>query len=239
MPTQNTEILKRLIMLIGFVIVSRNKFSAHYAKPSNQESNPSAKKRELFTNHAVKASLKRRQGKFKNSLAICGMSKSMRGTFMEEIAVTMGLFISELSDYPWKGKIRKIGIAEKFKKENMVKNIFVFTDSDFEGAFMDEWVLDYKEAWKSYRPKWYNSVPQIVFWNLKGPIGCPMEIGTEKDHRGLLMLHGWVFKKFDEFVLEGRWGCNIIGECEYDEFCYDVMKSAISGEEFKNLVIFD
>ncbi|KAK7831250.1 hypothetical protein CFP56_027530 [Quercus suber] len=24
----------------------------------------------------------------------------------------------------------------------MVKNIFVFTDSDFEGAFMDQWVLD-------------------------------------------------------------------------------------------------
>ena len=175
----------------------------------------------------------RRRGKFKNSLAICGVSKSMRGTFMEEIAVTMGLFISELSDYPWKGKvftfaeypkfcriegdslqskakftrqmdckkslnfikiydqIRKIGIEEKVKKEKMMKNIFVFTDSDFEGAFMDQWALDYKEAWKSYRPKWYNSVPQIVFWNLKGPIGCPMEIGTEKDHRGLLMLHGY------------------------------------------------
>uniref|UniRef100_A0A7N2MYI5 DUF7788 domain-containing protein n=1 Tax=Quercus lobata TaxID=97700 RepID=A0A7N2MYI5_QUELO len=200
----------------------------------------------------------------------------MRDTFLEEIAVTMGLFISELSDYPWKGKvftfseypkfckiegdglqskakfirqmdcekrlnfikiydqIRQIGIAEKVRKENMVKNIFVFTDSDFEGAFMYQWVLDYKEAWKSYRPKWYNSVPQIVFWNLKGPIGCPMEIGTERPYRFIDVTRA--FKKFDEFVLEGRWGGNI-GECEYDEFCYDVMKSDISREEFKNLVI--
>ena len=38
----------------------------------------------------------------------------MRDTFIEEIAVTMGLFISELSDYPWKGKVFTFGEYPKF-----------------------------------------------------------------------------------------------------------------------------
>ncbi|XP_065852400.1 uncharacterized protein [Euphorbia lathyris] len=42
--------------------------------------------------------------KLKNSLAICDVSKSMNGTPME-VALTLGVFVSELSEEPWKGKL--------------------------------------------------------------------------------------------------------------------------------------
>ncbi|KAF3958376.1 hypothetical protein CMV_016721 [Castanea mollissima] len=224
----------------------------------------------------------RRQGKFRNCLAICGLSESMRGTFMEEIAVAMGLFISELSDYPWKGKvftfseypkfrriegdslrskaefirtmdckeslnfikvydrIRQIGIEEKVNNENMVKRIFVFTDRDFETVDINQWASDYKEAWKSSRPRGYKTVPEIVFWNLKDSIGCPREIRTEKHHRGWLMLHGYsktlmsLFLKEDGVVKLGS--VNMLNSVPTPE---DVMKSAISREEFNDVLVLD
>ena len=224
----------------------------------------------------------RRQGKFRNCLAICGLSESMRGTFMEEIAVAMGLFISELSDYPWKGKvftfseypkfrriegdslrskaefirqmdckeslnfikvydrIRQIGIEEKVNNENMVKRIFVFTDRDFETVDINQWASDYKEAWKSYRPRGYKTVPEIIFWNLKDSIGCPREIRTEKHHRGWLMLHGYskilmsLFLKEDGVVKLGS--VNMLNSVPTPE---DVMKSAISREEFNDVLVLD
>ncbi|WCJ26751.1 hypothetical protein M5689_008545 [Euphorbia peplus] len=46
-----------------------------------------------------------KQGKkLKNCLAICDVSKSMIGAPME-VALTLGVFISELSEEPWKGKL--------------------------------------------------------------------------------------------------------------------------------------
>ncbi|KAL4615257.1 hypothetical protein ACB092_07G110900 [Castanea dentata] len=220
----------------------------------------------------------RRQGKFRNCLAICGLSESMRGTFMEEIAVAMGLFISELSDYPWKGKvftfseypkfrriegdslrskaefirqmdckeslnfikvydrIRQIGIEEKVNNENMVKRIFVFTDRDFETVDINQWASDYKEAWKSYRPRGYKTVPEVVFWNLKDSIGSPREIRTEKHHRGWLMLHGYSKTLMSLFLKEDGVGDGVVTLESVNMMNsvptpYDVMKSAISREE--------
>ncbi|XP_059650875.1 uncharacterized protein LOC132297092 [Cornus florida] len=44
------------------------------------------------------------KGKLRNCIAVCDVSGSMHGTPME-VCVAMGLLISELSEYPWKGKV--------------------------------------------------------------------------------------------------------------------------------------
>ncbi|VVA21446.1 PREDICTED: LOW QUALITY PROTEIN [Prunus dulcis] len=45
-----------------------------------------------------------KEGKLKNSLAVCDVSDSMAGTPME-VSVALGLFVSELTEEPWKGKV--------------------------------------------------------------------------------------------------------------------------------------
>ncbi|PQP93230.1 uncharacterized protein Pyn_22756 [Prunus yedoensis var. nudiflora] len=45
-----------------------------------------------------------KQGKLKNSLAVCDVSGSMAGTPME-VSVALGLLVSDLSEEPWKGKV--------------------------------------------------------------------------------------------------------------------------------------
>ncbi|KAK7831241.1 uncharacterized protein CFP56_027527 [Quercus suber] len=178
---------------------------------------------------------------------------------MEEIAVAMGLFISELSNYPWKGKVFTFSEYPKFRriegdslrskaefirqmgcKESL--NFIKVYDRirDFETVDINQWASDYKEAWKSYRPRGYKTVPEIIFWNLKDSIGCPREIRTEKHHRGWLMLHGYskilmsLFLKEDGVVkLES---VNMLNSVPTPE---DVMKSAISREEFNDVLVLD
>ncbi|CAH9138884.1 unnamed protein product [Cuscuta epithymum] len=45
-----------------------------------------------------------RRGKLRNCMAICDVSGSMSGTPME-VAVALGVLVSELSEEPWKGKV--------------------------------------------------------------------------------------------------------------------------------------
>ncbi|CAB4281260.1 unnamed protein product [Prunus armeniaca] len=45
-----------------------------------------------------------KEGKLKNSLAVCDVSGSMAGTPMK-VSVALGLLVSELSEEPWKGKV--------------------------------------------------------------------------------------------------------------------------------------
>ena len=45
-----------------------------------------------------------KKGTLKNCIAVCDVSESMRGT-LREVCVALGLFVSELSEEPCKGKV--------------------------------------------------------------------------------------------------------------------------------------
>ncbi|KAK9286195.1 hypothetical protein L1049_014579 [Liquidambar formosana] len=125
----------------------------------------------------------------------------------------------------------------------MVKRIFVFSSMEFEVAAKNVWETDYRAAWKSYRNRGYKTVPEIVFWNLKAnSIASPVVYSSPVDdkHKGLSLMTGFsksmlcVFFKGDGVLkLEDVKKLALVPEPE------DVMKSAISGEEYQNLIVFD
>ncbi|KAL5717440.1 hypothetical protein ACHQM5_010440 [Ranunculus cassubicifolius] len=82
-------------------------------------------------------------GKLKNCLAICDVSGSMAGTPME-VAVALGLVISELSEDPWKGKVMTFSDKPKLhivngetleEKVSFVKNMNWNMNTDFQRVF--------------------------------------------------------------------------------------------------------
>ncbi|PRQ22783.1 putative von Willebrand factor, type A [Rosa chinensis] len=62
------------------------------------------------------------KGKLRNCIAVCDIPESMRGTTNETVCIAMGLLISELSEYPWKGKVFSFSDfpkLHKFEGENL------------------------------------------------------------------------------------------------------------------------
>uniref|UniRef100_A0A803R412 DUF2828 domain-containing protein n=1 Tax=Cannabis sativa TaxID=3483 RepID=A0A803R412_CANSA len=84
-----------------------------------------------------------KEGKLKNCLAVSDVSGSMSGTPME-VAIALGLLISELSEEPWKGKIitfsefPKLHIIEGDNlesKTNFVRSMDWGMNTDFQKVF--------------------------------------------------------------------------------------------------------
>nr|POE54611.1 hypothetical protein CFP56_53183 [Quercus suber] len=217
----------------------RNRLQTHVLAPlrkalESRESSLGAKKRESFTNGAVKASIK--------------IYKKIYEEIDECLRFRHYLLLCSVWGSP------TIGVGLKFphqiiallrnnhddSEEELQWGKLIGEYRDFETVDINQWASDYKEAWKSYRPRGYKTVPEIIFWNLKDSIGCPREIRTEKHHRGWLMLHGYskilmsLFLKEDGVVkLES---VNMLNSVPTPE---DVMKSAISREEFNDVLVLD
>ncbi|KAL7209963.1 hypothetical protein ACSBR1_031518 [Camellia fascicularis] len=90
--------------------------------------------------------LSKKEG-FKKGIAVCDVSGSMEGQLMK-VRVALGLLVSELSEYPWKGKIitfnkkpQKVfkrvleaGYYGNISADEMIERVFVFTDMGFDEA---------------------------------------------------------------------------------------------------------
>ncbi|KAL6839167.1 hypothetical protein ACP4OV_031058 [Aristida adscensionis] len=208
----------------------------------------------------------RKKGSLSNCIAVCDVSGSMTGTPME-VCVALGLLISELSDKPWAGrvitfsqspeihKIKGRTLVEKMSfvramewgmntnfqavfdrilrtavegrvaPEKMIRTIFVFSDMEFDEASAHPWETDYKVIVRKFRDAGYgDAVPQIVFWNLRDSRSTPVT-ATEP---GVAMVSGFS-KNLVKLFLEND------GVVSPEA----VMKSAIAGEEYQKLAIFD
>ncbi|VFQ65000.1 unnamed protein product [Cuscuta campestris] len=202
----------------------------------------------------------------KNCLAICDVSSSMEGTPLEA-GLALGLLVSELSEEPWKGKLitfsekpqlhqikgdnllSKVGFAKNMKlvqtkdfqkvvdmilevavkgnlrEDQMIKRLFVFTDMEFDQTPSFAKETDYQAIERKFREKGYwNCVPEIVFWNLKSSKSTPV-LGNQKG----AALVGGLSPGMMRVFLERDVLPNPLA----------VMESAISGDEYSNLVVID
>lgn len=149
-------------------------------------------------------------------------------------------------------RILQIALTEKLSKEQMPKRIFVFTYNDFVTASTNDWDQEYREAWASYRKRGF-SVPQMVFWNLRGPVEEPEVFGSPvKNQKGGIIMTGLsnlLLKLFFRGETDSRTnadrihafysGVNVLSVLKFVPKVEDVMNCAISREELKNLVVLD
>lgn len=208
-----------------------------------------------------------KEGKLNNCLAVCDVSGSMHGTPME-VCVALGLLLSELSEEPWKGKvitfsnnpqlhliegddlkskrefvnrmdwgmntdfqkvfdlILNVAVQVKLSKDQMIKRVFVFSDMEFDQASSNPWETDYMVIKRKYEESGYGeAVPEIVFWNLRDSRSTPVA----KNQNGVALVSGFS-KNMMKLFLDGK----------EDQLSPEaVMEAAISGEEYKKLVVLD
>ncbi|GMY38637.1 hypothetical protein FCV25MIE_33881 [Fagus crenata] len=197
-----------------------------------------------------------KKGSLKNCLAICDTSK-MIGTTQIDVCVSMGLLISELSDEPWKGKvitcsqnpklcriegdnlqskiefmkgqecdgnidchkvfdlILEVAVAEKLSQDRMVKTVFVFSEMGFEQAG-------------------YKALPEIVFWNFRDPASSL--VARKREGKAMV---GGVLECSLSALLRGKVVLTLEDLVKSVPKPEELMESAISGEDYNNLIVFD
>ncbi|PKU69095.1 uncharacterized protein LOC110100310 [Dendrobium catenatum] len=205
-------------------------------------------------------------GRLQNCIAVCDVSGSMCGIPME-VCVALGLLVSELSDEPWKGRVitfsenpqlhkiegttikektnfvrqmewgmntdlqkvfdrlLEVAVEGKLLPEKMIKRIFIFSDMEFDMAGGGCWETDYEVICRKFKENGYESaVPEIVFWNLRSSQATPVPATKP----GVALVSGFS-KNLMKLFLEGAGVINPV----------DVMESAIAGDEYKGLKVFD
>ncbi|KAK1408730.1 hypothetical protein QVD17_40742 [Tagetes erecta] len=207
-----------------------------------------------------------KKGKLNNCLAVCDVSGSMSGIPMS-VSVALGVLVSELSEEPWKGKlitfsenpeleivegddlrskiefvknmewgmntdfqkvfdlILEVALNGRVSADEMIKRVFVFSDMEFDQASANAWETDYDVIRRKFVENGYgDAVPEIVFWNLRDSRATPVT-GKEK---GVALVSGFSKNLMTLFMEDG-------GRLNPES----VMESAISGEEYKKLVVVD
>lgn len=135
-------------------------------------------------------------------------------------------------------QILEVAVDGKLTGEQLIKRVFVFSDMEFDDASgqkywdADEqmwrtwpgWETDYEVIQRNFREKGYNRVPEMVFWNLRNSSSTPVVARQS----GVALVSGFS-KNLLTIFLEG-------GGIVNPE---DVMGKALSGEEYKKLVVYD
>ncbi|CAI9775974.1 unnamed protein product [Fraxinus pennsylvanica] len=121
-------------------------------------------------------------------------------------------------------RILDVAVEGKLSEEQMIKRLFVFSDMEFDKASGNPWETDYQAIQRKFREKGYQNVPEIVFWNLRNSRSTPVLANQS----GVALVSGFS-KNLLTMFLEGG------GVVNPEE----VMELAISGEEYKKLVVFD
>lgn len=121
-------------------------------------------------------------------------------------------------------RILEVAIEGKLREEQLIKRVFVFSDMEFNQASQNPWETDYQAIQRKFRENGYQTVPEIVFWNLRDSRSTPVLA----NQTGVALVSGFS-KNLLTMFLEG-------GGIVNPE---DVMELAISGEEYKKLAVFD
>ena len=144
-------------------------------------------------------------------------------------------------------QILEVAVEAKLTEKQLIKRVFVFSDMEFDGAtgqgrniwvgFDTEdsdpepeeemkkgWETDYGVIQRKFREKGYNRVLEIVFWNLRDSMSTPVVA----DQTGVALVSGFAKNLLTLFLEEG----GIVNP-------EDVMRLAIAGGEYKELVVYD
>ncbi|KAK2966033.1 hypothetical protein RJ640_012292 [Escallonia rubra] len=117
-------------------------------------------------------------------------------------------------------RILEIAVEGELSEDQMIKRVFVFSDMEFDVASQNPWETDYQAIQRKFGEKGYQSVPEIVFWNLRHSPSTPVVARQS----GVALVSGFS-KNLLTIFLEGG------GVVNPEE----VMAMAIAGEEYKNL----
>ncbi|VFQ64999.1 unnamed protein product [Cuscuta campestris] len=130
--------------------------------------------------------------------------------------------------------ILEVAEMAKLREDQMIKRVFVFSGMEFNQAFISlshydvysrQWETDYKAIERKFRAKGYeNCIPEMVFWNLRDS-RCTPVVAKQK---GVALVSGRSKNMLKTF-LEDEGLINPVA----------IMESAISGEEYSNLAVFD
>ncbi|PON98699.1 hypothetical protein TorRG33x02_055990 [Trema orientale] len=156
-------------------------------------------------------------------------------------------------------RILEVAVGAKLSEDHLIKRVFVFSDMEFDAACHFEttdseedgsegdcsegddsegherkvsvneklkksWETDYQVIQRKFQEKGYNKVPEIVFWNLRNSSSTPVVASQA----GVALVSGFSKNLLTLFLEEGG-----IVNAE------DVMAIAISGQEYKKLVVYD
>ena len=145
-----------------------------------------------------------------------------------------------------------LAVKNNIKQEDMIKQLFVFSDMQFDEAdgtqnSVDSWATNYDVIEKAYKQAGYE-VPQIIYWDLAAARTKEVEDSRKK---GVAMMNGFspamlkVFMGEEEEVLID-WekveedGSVTVVEKEKEVFNpYNVMLKALMKKSFDHLVVVD
>ncbi|KAI3851905.1 hypothetical protein MKW98_019904 [Papaver atlanticum] len=204
-------------------------------------------------------------GKLSDCLAIADVSASMSGTQMD-VAVALGLLVSEMSQDPWKGQlitfsedpqlhkiedstdfqkvfdqILQVAVDGKLTEDQMIKRLFVFSDMEFNEA-AGKYSYSYEnEAVLDPTKEWETDYQVIQNkFREKGYTNVPeIVFWNLRDPRSTPVLG----QQKGVAMLSG-FSKNLLTlfleGSDFNEFTpIRVMEKAISGEEYNKLVVVD
>ncbi|OWM76255.1 hypothetical protein CDL15_Pgr009901 [Punica granatum] len=148
-------------------------------------------------------------GKLENCIAACDVYGSMRGTPME-VSVALSILVAK----NW-----------NLSSDQIVKRIFVFSDMEFEEASMNPWETYYQVIRRKFEEAGCgDSIPQIVFWNLRDSQSTPVTATQD----GVALVSEFSENLVSMFLDND-------GEINPEK----IMLDAISGEQYQKLVVVD
>ncbi|XP_050216782.1 uncharacterized protein LOC126667761 [Mercurialis annua] len=144
-------------------------------------------------------------------------------------------------------RILNVAVENKLSENELIKRVFVFSDMEFDSAsghytgfwhlnscrdsgseekemHKSGWETDYEAIQRKFKEKGYNSVPEIVFWNLRNSSSTPVVA----KQNGVALVSGFSKNLLTLFLEEG----GIVNPEE-------VMNLAIAGKEYKKLAVYD
>ncbi|PQM40531.1 uncharacterized protein Pyn_22035 [Prunus yedoensis var. nudiflora] len=203
-----------------------------------------------------------------NCLAVCNLQSMFKpGMRSMDSSVGFTLLMSELNEEPWKGKVRLLtrrvpynwcwkvdfekvldlileeAVNGNLKPEQMIKKVFVFTEStDFDYARSkpnneesdnedsdNSWKTIYEGIQRKYKEKGYdNAVPHIVYWKMWSCLSDPRWWVKSSEQPGVTMLEGTADNLL-KLVLDNG------GEISLEL----IMEATISGKEYQKLLVVD
>ncbi|KAJ7945528.1 Uncharacterized conserved protein UCP015417, vWA [Quillaja saponaria] len=121
-------------------------------------------------------------------------------------------------------KILEVAKEAKLSEDQMIKRLFVFSDMEFDEASENDWETDYEAITRKFNESGYESVPEIVFWNLRNSMATPVP----SHQKGVAMVSGFSKNLLKLFLEEG----GVLNPVA-------TMELAISGDEYNKLVVTD
>ena len=144
-------------------------------------------------------------------------------------------------------QILDVAVEAKLTEGQLIKRVFVFSDMEFDSATGQDryiwarlntegidlepeekmkkgWETDYEVIQRKFQEKGYNKPPEIVFWNLRDSRSTPVVA----NQTGVALVSGFAKNLLTLFLEEG----GIVNP-------EDVMRLAIAGGEYKELVVYD